>query len=67
MEINKILTGFFIIVSIGIPFSGIKADSGNKGLEIAKEADRRDLGWKASTVDLKMLLRNAGGNLAEDY
>ena len=65
MEINKILTVFFIIVLIGLPSTGSKADSGNKGLEIAKEADRRDLGWAASTVDLKMLLRNAGGETSE--
>ena len=36
-----------------------------KGLEIAIEADRRNLGWGASTVDLKMLLRNAGGETSE--
>ena len=32
-----------------------------RGLEIAKEADNRDLGWNDSAVELKMLLRNRHG------
>ena len=32
-----------------------------RGLEIAKEADNRDLGWSDSEVELKMLLRNRHG------
>ncbi len=36
-----------------------------KGIAIAKETDRRDLGWGASTVNLKMLLRNSNGETSE--
>ncbi len=32
-----------------------------KGLAIAKEADRRDTGWRDSTVNMKMLLKNKQG------
>lgn len=35
--------------------------SATKGLVIAKEMDRRDIGWKDSSVKLKMLLRNRNG------
>lgn len=33
-----------------------------KGLAIATEADKRDLGWVDSTADMKMILRNKGGD-----
>lgn len=33
-----------------------------KGLEIAQEIDRRDLGWGDSTVQMKMVLRNRNGD-----
>lgn len=32
-----------------------------KGLEIAREVDNRDIGWGDSTVDVKMVLRNRQG------
>ena len=35
--------------------------AGEKGLSIAKEADRRDLGFGDSTVELKMVLKNRHG------
>ncbi len=36
-----------------------------KGLEIAVEADKRDLGWSDSTADMKMILRNRQGEQSE--
>ena len=33
----------------------------DRGLEIAKEADRRDTGWGDSSAELVMILRNASG------
>jgi hypothetical protein len=38
-----------------------------KGLAIAKEADKRDLGWGDSTVLGKMILRNAQGQSSQRY
>ena len=36
-----------------------------KGLEIAEEADRRDLGWGDSRAKMKMILRNRRGDTSE--
>lgn len=36
-----------------------------KGLQIAQEADARDLGWGDSTADMKMLLINKQGDTSE--
>ncbi|WP_246075842.1 outer membrane lipoprotein-sorting protein [Aliikangiella marina] len=36
-----------------------------KGLAIAKEADRRDLGWQDSTADMLMVLSNKQGETSE--
>jgi len=36
-----------------------------KGLQVAEEAERRDLGWGDFTVDLKMVLRNQQGQESE--
>lgn len=52
-----ILTAIWLAV---LPLPSALADE-NKGLQIAKEADRRDTGWKDQTATLKMVLRNAEG------
>ncbi|WP_207061987.1 outer membrane lipoprotein-sorting protein [Motiliproteus sp. SC1-56] len=36
-----------------------------RGLEIVTEADRRDQGWQDSRVDLRMVLKNAHGDVSE--
>ena len=36
-----------------------------KGLEIAKEADRRDLGWQDSSANMLMVLTNKQGEVSE--
>ncbi|PID43054.1 MAG: outer membrane lipoprotein-sorting protein [Proteobacteria bacterium] len=45
-------------------FSGsVMAQSATeKGLAIAREADKRDSGWKDSSADMKMILRNKRGD-----
>ncbi|WP_210396820.1 outer membrane lipoprotein-sorting protein [Motiliproteus sediminis] len=40
-------------------------DDGGRGLEIAREADRRDQGWGDSESVMRMILRNAHGDSSE--
>ncbi len=62
MKLKKHLFLFYVpLFAIQICFNPIAFSDEKKGFEIAQEADRRDLGWGASKVNLKMLLRNAGG------
>jgi hypothetical protein len=44
-----------------LPFSALAETAEEKGLAIAKEADRRDTGWQDQTANLKMVLRNRHG------
>lgn len=41
-------------------YNGLTAEE--KGLAIAREADRRDLGWRDSSASMSMLLRNRQGD-----
>jgi hypothetical protein len=41
------------------------ADASSRGLSIAREADRRDTGWRSSVVEVRMTLTNAHGQTAE--
>ena len=41
------------------------ADATSRGLAIAREADRRDAGWRSSVVDVRMTLTNAHGQTSE--
>ncbi|MGB1556485.1 MAG: outer membrane lipoprotein-sorting protein [Oceanococcaceae bacterium] len=43
------------------PFTLLAQDAAQRGLEIAQEADRRDLGWGDSSTTLTMTLRNKQG------
>ena len=45
-----------------LPTSLLAQTAAEKGLAIAKEADRRDTGWGDSRARLKMVLRNRHGN-----
>ncbi|HKG90607.1 MAG TPA: outer membrane lipoprotein-sorting protein, partial [Gemmatimonadaceae bacterium] len=45
--------------------SGPAADAGARGLAIAREADRRDNGWRSSVVEVRMTLTNAHGQTSE--
>lgn len=48
-------------LSLILPFSALAETAEEKGLAIAKEADRRDTGWQDQTANLKMVLRNRHG------
>ncbi|MCR9145060.1 MAG: outer membrane lipoprotein-sorting protein [bacterium] len=55
-----LLCGAFALAS-GAALTADDAAAEKKGLAIAREADRRDLGWKDSTADMQMILRNRSG------
>ncbi|MEC4674508.1 MAG: outer membrane lipoprotein-sorting protein [Nitrospirota bacterium] len=55
----KIVVCSIVIVSLGFSGTGWSETSQEKGYAIAKEAKRRDLGWKDSEVTLKMVLKNS--------
>lgn len=46
---------------IALPFKALASESQDKGLEIAIEADRRDLGFNDVSSSLEMILRNEYG------
>ena len=48
-----------------LPLNGIAETPEEKGLAIAVEADRRDLGWGDSKASMKMILRNRQGETSE--
>lgn len=50
-----------ILISIFAPIAVLAETPEEKGLAIAKEADRRDTGWGDQTANLKMILRNRHG------
>ena len=54
-------TTFAIGMLLLIPTGVVAETPEEKGLAIAKEADRRDTGWKDQTANLKMILRNRHG------
>jgi len=49
-----------LIITLALPliFGSV---NGQKGLEIAKAADKADIGWGSSTVELNMSLKNKNG------
>ena len=49
-----------LILLLAVPFLASNAYS-QKGLEIAKAADKADIGWGSSTVELNMYLKNKNG------
>ena len=59
----KTTIGMILIASFALAFAA-RADAASaeeKGFEIAARADRSDLGFGDSEVDLQMILRNAAG------
>ncbi len=48
-----------------LPMGSLAQTAEEKGLAIATEADKRDLGWNDSTADMKMILRNRQGEQSE--
>lgn len=55
------LTNLVIGISLFLPTIVLAETAEEKGLAIAKEADRRDTGWGDQTANLKMVLRNRHG------
>ncbi len=54
---------FTIILSlVGMPLTAAQDTPESQGLEIAREADRRDMGFGDLQADLSMLLRNRNGD-----
>jgi len=50
-----------LALSLLLPLVSFAETSEEKGLAIAKEADRRDNGWGDQSANLKMILRNRNG------
>ena len=51
----------FVLAAILVPTLALAGPAEDKGLEIAKEADRRDTGFANTTADMVMILRNKRG------
>lgn len=61
IQITRNTLTLFILLSLAITGSAISATPEERGLEIAREADRRDTGFGDSSASLKMILRNRHG------
>jgi len=57
---NLVLT-----MALVVTISAIIGAQENKGLEIAKAAEKADLGFKSSTADINMTLKNQNGQISE--
>ncbi len=60
----KKLSGLFVVAATVVVMTNAQSfaqSAQQKGLEIARELDRRDLGWRDSTATLKMVLKNRQG------
>ncbi len=51
----------FVVLALLIPALALAGEAEDKGLEIAKEADRRDVGFSDSRSKMTMILRNKRG------
>ncbi len=51
-----------LLLTLALPFSVFAQTAEEKGLEIAIEADKRDIGWGDFQANLKMILRNRKGD-----
>jgi hypothetical protein len=51
-----------LLLLLSLPFNLPAQDAAQRGLEIAREADRRDTGFHDSTARLQMILRNSHGD-----
>jgi outer membrane lipoprotein-sorting protein len=50
------------LIALGFSALALAQTSQEKGLEIAQEADKRDLGWVDSVANMKMILRSKNGD-----
>jgi hypothetical protein len=61
-KLFKLIIGITLLATIAVTSEAIAAETPEeKGLAIAKEADRRNTGWKDQTASLEMILRNRHG------
>lgn len=61
-KLFKSIVGASLLITLAVTAETISAETPEeKGLAIAKEADRRDTGWKDQTASLDMVLRNRHG------
>lgn len=44
-----------------VPFTAVSQTPEQRGLEIARQADRKDSGWKDQSASIRMVLKNAHG------
>lgn len=56
------LTSLVLFAALLSPLGAMAETPEEKGLAIAVEADKRDLGWQDSHADLRMVLRNKRGD-----
>jgi outer membrane lipoprotein-sorting protein len=52
---------FIVCTTVSWPFASLAQTAEEKGLEIAVEADKRDIGWGDSQSSMLMVLRNKAG------
>ncbi len=60
--INKTFASLLIGATLWVPLSTMAETPEEKGLAIAEEGDRRNLGWKDTTSNMTMVLRNKRGD-----
>ncbi|UCD32964.1 MAG: outer membrane lipoprotein-sorting protein [Desulfobacterales bacterium] len=60
-KLMKLLLTGMIVFSLLLPLMATATTPEEKGLAIAKEADRRDTGFENSTADMLMVLKNKHG------
>ena len=58
---GTVLAAVLLSMASTLPLARAAEDPAAQGLAIAREMDRRDAGFGDSTADLKMILRNSGG------
>ena len=56
-----------ILITMTLPLLLTSQSAEQRGLEIAQEAERADLGFGSSMVELKMTLKNKNGQTSERY
>jgi len=56
---------FLLAMCLGVPAAAVAETPEEKGLRLAQEADRRDLGWGDWSVEMRMTLTNQHGDVSE--
>ncbi|MEO1262960.1 MAG: outer membrane lipoprotein-sorting protein [Bacteroidota bacterium] len=64
MKILKIILPVLIFLSLAANVEA-QPPKDQRGLEVAKKAEKADLGFESTTVNLKMVLRNKNGQVSE--